>query len=271
MKDILFTLPGFGPVKAWGTFLYLGFCLSMWVGARRMKQGGITGRHMLYIGTIALVGGILGGKILYAVQYRSAGPGGFAGQGMVSFGGWALGIGGVLLYLKLRGLPVLRVSDMLAPSLAVGEAVGRIGCFLNGCCYGDICTMPWGASFPQETGSVAVPFNQFFDGLDLASQTGHQIIATYPYPALHPTQLYSTLAAAIIFLALLWWSKRKRFDGEVALAFGLLYSASRFIIELWRNDTPALQTGLSMGQTFSALLFACCLGVLVYFHCRSKP
>ncbi|MBN4055100.1 prolipoprotein diacylglyceryl transferase, partial [Acidimicrobium ferrooxidans] len=157
MSPVLFDLPGLGPVRAWGTLLYLGICLAMWVGSRRMRAAGYTGNHMLYIGTIALVGGILGGKLLYILQYGLAGSTQLTGQGMVSFGGWALASAGVLSYLWLRGLPVAAVADTLAPSLAVGEAVGRVGCFLNGCCYGDLCKLPWGVKFPTLKGEIAVP------------------------------------------------------------------------------------------------------------------
>jgi phosphatidylglycerol:prolipoprotein diacylglycerol transferase len=143
-------------------------------------------------------------------------------------------------------------ADVLAPGLAVGQAVGRLGCFAAGCCFGRPTTVPWAVTFrdPYATRAVGTP-------LDVA---------------LHPTQLYESAAALLLFLLLLWLSKRKRFHGQIALVYLFVYAAARFVIEFYRGD-PSRGTvlgGWVSTSQFVALLIALTVAVLYPYLSRRR-
>jgi phosphatidylglycerol:prolipoprotein diacylglycerol transferase len=148
--------------------------------------------------------------------------------------------------------------DIVAPSVPLGVAFARFGCFLNGCCFGRRCD----ASFPLAVrfgeGSHALHRHQEFFGL---SKEAH---LSFP---VHPTQLYSSLTAFTVFVvvSLYYYATRKRrIDGEVFLLFALLYPIGRFIMESFREDTdPVFGTGLTISQNLSILILAAAIPLFV--------
>jgi phosphatidylglycerol:prolipoprotein diacylglycerol transferase len=162
-------------------------------------------------------------------------------EGNMSFyGGFILAGVVFVVYVKMRRLEILRIGDLFAPGSAIFLAVYRIGCFLHGCCWGKPTNLPWALTFPTQQGPR------------------------------HPTQLYSSLNALILFSILWSLRKRKRFQGEVCVIFLLYYSLSRFIIEIFREDPMAFLSIpgplLSESQIISIPLFISSLVVYLYLR-----
>ncbi len=116
----------------------------------------------------------------------------------------------VIIYARVKQLPLWKLADLLAPSLALGHAFGRLGCFAQGCCYGHACDLPWAVRFP----------------------VGHP---THPV-TLHPTQLYEAVGNLLIFAGLSLWYRRKQFDGQIWWWYVLVYGSLRLVIESMRGD-----------------------------------
>ena len=138
------------------------------------------------------------------------------------------------------------MADICAPSVAIGQVIGRWGCYFAGCCYGVPTDLPWGITFMDER-SLA-PLNI----------------------ALHPTQIYLSLNALLIFSVLIWFRKRKSFDGQLFWLYGTLYSVGRFIIEFFRGDERgfAVENILSTSQFIG--LFALAISVFMLFKLKPK-
>jgi phosphatidylglycerol:prolipoprotein diacylglycerol transferase len=138
------------------------------------------------------------------------------------------------------------VTDIFAPSIAIGHAFGRIGCFLAGCCYGEPCTLPWAVTFT--------------DSRTLAP----------PGVPLHPTQLYSAIGLLLLFAFLLFLRKKKTFQGELFWTYLLCYSIGRFFLEFLRGDDRGSVLGglLSTTQAISILLAG--ISVAMFLYLRGK-
>ena len=117
-----------------------------------------------------------------------------------------------MIYMKKTGMPIWQTADIMSPGLALGQAIGRIGCFFAGCCYGKICDMPWAITFnhPDSLAPQGLP--------------------------LHPTQLYSVLSDFSIFVVLWLFRKKVRFHGQLFWLYVLLYGITRPIIEIYRGE-----------------------------------
>src|SRR5262245_41777352 len=147
--------------------------------------------------------------------------------GLAYYGGFLAAAPAGLWYAARKRLGVLRGADLTSPCIALGLFFGRIGCFLNGCCYGKECELPWAVKFPGHAGR------------------------------LHPTQLYEAAAALVISTVLYYVVRpRKRIDGQVFGAFLVLYGVARFLIELVRADDRGILLGLSTSQWISIPLVA---------------
>jgi phosphatidylglycerol:prolipoprotein diacylglycerol transferase len=136
---------------------------------------------------------------------------------MTFYGGAILAFVAGLVYVKLKGLKVWAVADIIAPSLALGLFLARLGCFLNGCCFGEPSSLPWSVVFPS--GSYA-----------------EQIFGAGVH--VHPTQVYSSLAGLGMFFLLLWMERWWRFDGALFWRFVILYSLWRIYIDILRYCEP---------------------------------
>ncbi len=254
MRPILFDLPlPFGlhfPFGAYGTMLVVGMLAAAWVSGRHGRSLGLTRLDAFDLGLWLLAAGIVGAHLLHAVvSWRTYFAGGFEGWiaslrrgGLAYYGGLAAAIPVLWFWGRRRGVPFLDLLDFVAPLGALGLAVTRIGCFLNGCCYGVPSRLPWAVSFPA--GSLP--------------QRG-QVAAGLVAPAaaslpVHPVQLYEFAAGLVLFG--LFWARfpRRRFAGEVVAAFGLLYGIWRFLAEFLRADAPGWRpetSGLTVYQELS--------------------
>ena len=135
----------------------------------------------------------------------------------VFYGGFVLATVAALWYIRRHRLPLGRVCDLAAPALALGQAIGRLGCFAAGCCYGKACELPWAVTF---TNARAFELTGVPLGLPV-----------------HPTQLYHALAAFVILGLTMLVMKRRRYDGQVFWVYVLAYAVLRFVVELFRGDS----------------------------------
>jgi phosphatidylglycerol:prolipoprotein diacylglycerol transferase len=198
-----------------------------------------------------MVSALLGARLFYIIveyKYFSAAPleiFKFWKGGLVFYGGLIVAVLVSLWYLKRHQMPVWRVADVLAPSIALGQGIGRWGCFFAGCCYGVKTDVSWAVTFadPRSLAPQGIP--------------------------LHPTQIYLSLNALFIFAFLLWLTKRKKFDGQIFWAYGILYSIGRFVIEYFRGDDRgfAVEQFLSTSQFVGIFV----LGISVFmFYCLHR-
>jgi len=177
----------------------------------------------------------------------------------VLYGGVLTAIAAYLIFCRRRRLNTLLMSDILIPSIFIGLAFGRLGCFLNGCCYGDRCTLPWSVTFP--TGSVpdaALVHRGFVGAAELINFS------------LHPTQIYSALNAAVLLLLTASYFKYRHKDGAVLTLALLVYPVTRFVIEYLRGDELSkFNTSLTISQWVSIGLFS--MGIAFLWWLTSRP
>jgi phosphatidylglycerol:prolipoprotein diacylglycerol transferase len=210
-----------------------------------------------------LVAGLVGARLFFVVEYWRS----FKSfwdvfriweGGIVLYGSVLGGAVGFFLFRKRHPFPLRPMVDVIAPSLALGIAIGRIGCFLNGCCYGDLCNLPWAVRFPQGSS----PWRDQY----LAGLIDRDSLRSLP---IHPTQLYSTFDGLLIAVLLTCYYPLRKRDGEVMALLATTYPVTRFLIEQLRNDESGFVAGLTVSQAFSVLFF---LGGLAYWvHLRRLP
>lgn len=181
--------------------------------------------------------------------------------GLTWYGGLIFGLGTAWIWSRVHNWSFLRYLDTAAPAIAIGHFFGRIGCFLSGCCYGQVCEAPWGVQFPA--GSSAYSEHAETHRTQLIEQ--HQHSGIWESLPVHPAQLYE---AGLLFgiFALLWFGlrKRKRFDGEVMGWFLVLYGLARFMVEFWRADPRGAALGISTSQWISLILVPVGMALLVW-------
>ena len=157
MHPILFHLGSF-PVHSYGVMMALAFVFGLWTATRARRREKISGETIADVTLWIMIGGILGARTVYVATYWNDE---FAGQpiseifmirhgGLVFYGGLIGAIIAGAIYLRWKKLPLWKIADVLAPSIALGSVFGRIGCLLNGCCYGRACDLPWAISFPAD-------------------------------------------------------------------------------------------------------------------------
>jgi phosphatidylglycerol:prolipoprotein diacylglycerol transferase len=250
VRQVLFTIPVFGGLKVfgYGTMLVLAFIFSTWLAWWRAKRERLDPEVIVDIAFWLFLFGMIGARLFYCVEYW--------GQeiksvwdalqywkgGVVYYGGIVGGTIAFFVYRHFKPFPLRPFLDVMAPSIAVGTLFGRLGCFLNGCCYGDVCQFPWAMSFPK----YSPPWGQQVH-LGLISQAAAQSLPV------HPTQLYSAFDALVLLLLMSAFYPLRRRDGEVMGILMLAYPVTRFLIEYLRNDEPAYFAGMTIAQNISFL------------------
>lgn len=252
MRQILFEVPGLGlKIFGYGLMLFFAFLGSMHLAARRARREGLDPEIVYDLALWVFVGGLVGARAFYVFQYWGDRVQNFWDifeiwkGGIVLYGSIMGGTLTFFLYRAIRPFPLRPMLDVIAPSLALGIAIGRIGCFLNGCCYGDTCDLPWAVTFPR----LSPPWE---------AEVARNLIppgAPRSLP-LHPTQLYSTIDGLILVGLLAAYYPLRRRDGAVMGLLMLTYPVTRFLIEHLRNDEGVYFAGLTISQTISVGLFA---------------
>jgi len=202
-------------------------------------------RAMLLLGLAAFAGARLHFVLTHWADFadRPLAALQFWSGGLHAGGGIILLAAATPLVLSWLGMPLGRFTDGLAPTVGVGIAIARLGCFLHGCCFGTLCSWPWCLTFPRDT-----YIYQYHIDLGLLPPGAER---TLP---IHPLQLYFAAAGLLITAIALWVHRRKRYDGEVALVGLVLFSASTAVLEFLRADAkPRLYWGSLPELTWIAL------------------
>ena len=252
MRQILFVVPGLGvKIFGYGLMLFFAFIGSMNIAASRARREKLNPDIVYDMALYVFVGGLIGARGFYVLEYWGDRVTSFWEifeiwkGGIVLYGSLIGAAAGFLVYRRFRWFPVLPMLDAIAPAMAFGVAIGRVGCFLNGCCYGDACSLPWAVSFPKQSPAWISEVTRNLIAPD----------ATLSLP-LHPTQLYSTMDGLILFLLLSAYFPIRKRDGEVIGLLLLTYPITRFLIEQLRNDEGVFAAGMTVSQLISVGLFA---------------
>lgn len=242
MKNDLFSI---GPltVHSYGLMIALGILVCVFMGMYRARKYGYKDEAVLDIAIFGILSGFVGAKLLYVlVEFDSflKNPMDVLGsEGFVVYGGIIVGALVGILYCRIKKLPCWEYFDLLAPSIAVAQGFGRIGCFLAGCCYGRPTDAFWGVTFPE--GSFA--------------PAGVPLI---------PTQLISSAGDFIITGILLVYSKHNKKAGNVGILYMLLYGFGRFLVECLRSDDRGTVGLLSTSQFISIGIIL--LAIILFFR-----
>ena len=224
---------------------------------RRLQQRGLDPERLMGLGFAVLVGAVVGAKLLLFVvdiDYFMADPANLwmlVRSAGVFYGGFLLAVGMAFWYMHCHAMPVWATRDAFAPGIAVGQAVGRLGCLLAGCCYGRPTDLPWGITFTN-------PF--------AAANAGTPLHAS-----LHPTQLYES-AATLGTLGILLFVEccGRSFAGRTFLIYLLAYSTARFVIEIFRDDPRGTVFDVvSTSQFISVLLVPASILVFIVLAFRA--
>jgi phosphatidylglycerol:prolipoprotein diacylglycerol transferase len=231
----------------YGILVVSGFIAGLWLAERRSGRDRIAPEVVADLGLWLMAGGIIGARVWFVVAYWREE---FAGYpwwetvaiyrgGLVFYGGLIGASLVTVFYARAKAVPLWKLADVLAPSIALGQACGRVGCFLYGCCYGSVCFLPWAVHYP-----------------DLPPQA--------PGTGLHPTQLYEAGLDLMLYGALAWQYRHKQFSGHTFAAYLIAYGALRFAVEFLRGDYPVRYLGgwATPGQVGSIIAVA--TGVLIW-------
>ncbi len=251
MDSVAFSIGGFA-IHWYGILAAAGFGVGLWTASRRaVRYSSLPPATVADLGPWLIVGGLVGARLWFVVSYWEQD---FAGEslwqifnvrggGLVFYGGLVgAGLAGAL-FARLRRLPLWELGDVLAPSVALGHAFGRLGCLANGCCYGSPTALPWAVALPASASGVGM--------------------------RVHPTQVYEALLLVGLSLFLAWHYRRRRFVGHTFSVYLLAYAVVRFAVEFLRGDYgTSTVMGLKPGQAFSLVILAA--GVSLFVTQRTK-
>jgi phosphatidylglycerol:prolipoprotein diacylglycerol transferase len=223
---------GFLHVRSYGLMLSAAFLAGTWLAMREARRRRLDEDRLVSVMLVALVAGVLGARFLYVLEHVDE----FRREwmsvvalwqgGLTLYGGVVAGTVAGLVAARRLGLPRWEVADALAPSFALGTAFGRVGCFLNGCCYGRPTTLPWGVRFPEDS----------FAGLEFGNA------------AVHPSQLYAAGAGLALFVLLWVLRTRMRTPGHLFWLFLMLFAVARVPLDMTRAYEPAAELLRVAGQ-----------------------
>jgi phosphatidylglycerol---prolipoprotein diacylglyceryl transferase len=256
-------------LRTYGLMLAMGFLAGILLAAYRARKAGEDPEHIYNISIWLVLSSLVGSRLYYVITHYSefragehysllgrilvemrnmfwpvSADGQIGLSGLIYYGGLICATIAAVLYLRFHRLNLPKFLDILAPSIALGEVFTRIGCFLNGCCFGHQTSCPFGVVFPPE--SVAGSYN--------------------PGVPIHPTQLYSSFGALVVMGLIIYLERFKRFNGYSAILFFMLYSVARFIEDFFRFYEDGMQShGLSQNQLISICIFTVTVVLMVFF------
>jgi phosphatidylglycerol:prolipoprotein diacylglycerol transferase len=248
-----------GPVTihTYGLLLALAFIAGIWITSRNAKKVGVSPDSIWNMGLVVIFSALVGAKILlllsdyqyYSRNFREIFSLSTLRSTGVYYGGLLLALGSAAWYLMKKRLPAWTIADLAAPGIALGQAIGRLGCLTAGCCYGKPTSLPWGITFRSQYAyeNVGVPLNI----------------------PLHPTQIYESVGSFFLFLFLTRRLSRKHITGQIMLEYLSLYAVLRFVIEFYRNDDRGFVLhGLLSTSQFIAILTFLGSAIVYYFRIR---
>jgi phosphatidylglycerol:prolipoprotein diacylglycerol transferase len=254
MHPILFEVGGW-PVYSYGVLLAAAYLAGLQLAVVRARRRGLDGARIMDFGIYLIIAALVGAKLMLLVvdfDYFRRQPReilSIVRAGGVFFGGLIAAFLVGLWLVRRYKLPVWTTADLIAPGIALGHIVGRLGCLLAGCCYGKPTDLPWGITFtdPTAAANVGTPLNV----------------------ALHPTQLYDAGAELVILAVLLFSERRGRpFPGRTFWLYMVLYGVARFIVEFFRGDERGMLMGFSTSQVVSLCIVP--IGLVMLLRLRKQ-
>ncbi len=239
---------------SYGLLVAVAFLVALLIASRLARRSGLDPDRVTNLGVAVAIAGIVGAKVLLLASdfsYYSRNPGQIFSlatlqAGGVFFGGLLAALATAVWYMRRWTLPALRTADVFAPALALGHAIGRLGCFLAGCCWGRPASVPWAVTFTRPL--------------------AHELVGVPLGVSVHPTQLYEAAAELIVF-AVLWARFRRPHPGGAIIGMYLaLYSAFRFVIEFFRDRAELAYPfggAVSLTQWTAVALAACGIALLL--------
>jgi phosphatidylglycerol:prolipoprotein diacylglycerol transferase len=264
MYPTLFEIPKIGnfgpfPVHSFGVVMVIAFATALWMVRIRAPKFGIDAQKITDASFWALVAGVLGARIVFILQdlphYAKHLDEVFTlqFQGLTSFGGLIFAVAALGIWARREGIPVQRMFDLCAPAYGVGYILGRVGCLLNGCCYGGVCPSDF---------LLATQFN--------GRPEFH-----------HPAQMYDAVMNAVALGGFFLLEKRGLRLGQAAAFYLAAHGLARFIYEFWRAGTPAeVNSGLASSTTIGTLpiteaqvmaMVLVVFGAIWFFLARRNP
>ncbi len=252
MDPIAFHI-GFLTIRWYGVMAALGFITGVLVAVKNRKFAGMTSDQVYNMMLVAMLGGVGGARLFYVVQNWEEFRGRFweifriDHGGLVFYGGFICAMVALTVYCRRQKLSLMKVLSLLGPSLALGHMFGRIGCFLNGCCFGYPTQAPWGYVYPEGTDPDRC----------------------YHLTALHPVQLYEAAGNLIIFCVLQYLLPKSR-GGQIAGLYMVLYGTMRMVDEFFRGDYENHYLGLTPAQLLCFLVIPLGIAVIIWSGRRNK-
>jgi phosphatidylglycerol:prolipoprotein diacylglycerol transferase len=256
MHPILFSI-GDWPVYSYGVLLALAYLAGLQMAVVRARRQGIDATKIMDFGIYLIIAALVGAKLMLVVvdfDYFRSRPAellSLVRAGGVFYGGLLTALGVGLWLVRRYKLRAWTTADLIAPGVALGHVVGRLGCLAAGCCYGRPTDVPWAITFtnPLAAANVGTPLGV----------------------PLHPTQLYDAGAELVILIGLLVTERMGRtFAGRTFWLYMLLYAISRFVIEIYRGDERGMMLGLPTSQFVSLLLVPVALVMLWRLGSRAR-
>jgi phosphatidylglycerol:prolipoprotein diacylglycerol transferase len=244
-----FTLPTYGLLIA------VAFVVALWVAMRLGTRAGLDKEKLMNLGIYCALVGLLGAKILmilFDLQFFLDHPGEILSLSTLQAagvfqGGLVLAVVFAYLYARHFQLPWLTTADVFAPAIAIGHAIGRLGCLAAGCCWGVVCDRPWAITFRNPQATTGVPL----------------------YQPLHPTQLYEFACEAATFAFLYWRFGKPHRPGAILGMYLVISSILRFGVEFFRYHEQALPFGLPLSLTQWISLGLMLLGISILYAARA--
>ena len=233
---IAFTLFGVD-VRWYGILIAIGFTVAILIACRRAPEYGLKSDDILDFAIFMMPASIIGARLYYVIfswSYYADDPASvfdIRSGGLAIHGGIIAGVITALIFTKVKKISMIDMCDLIFPEVALGQAIGRWGNFFNSEAHGGPTDLPWAIEVDGEM--------------------------------VHPTFLYESIWCLLIFLFLLWFSKRSTFRGQAACLYGMLYSLERFLVEGLRTDSLMIG-GLKQAQVISAVIFAFSFAAYIY-------
>lgn len=250
----VFQLGGF-TLHTYGLLVVLGYGTGLWLATRQARRTGLDPNRILDLGIFMALAAVLGSKAMMLLEdwkYYSANPGSIFSLATlqaagVFYGGFLGALLAAAWYIRRHRMPFLQTADAFVPGLLLGHAIGRMGCFAAGCCWGRPTGVPWAITFTD-------PY-------------AHDLVGVPLGIPLHPAQLYE-VAALLVLFAIVWSIARHRpFPGQLLSLYLILYGVARFGLEFARDRSGSqMPFGLlSLSQLIAVLMAPA--GVWLWFKC----
>lgn len=250
-----------GPVQlpTYGVLVATAFLVALWITGKLAAKAGANKDRIVDLGVACAVAGIIGAKlnmILVDLPEYMADPGrifslSFLQAAGIFYGGFILALIAAWWFMRRYKLPVLATADLFAPGVAIGHAIGRLGCFAAGCCWGNACDRSWAVTFHDAR--------------------AHELTGVPLGVPLHPTQIYESAAEVAIFFWLYSRIGKPHRAGAIIAQYLILYGLTRFVVDFFRNQEQGNFLGGPFTNAQSISLALMLFTAAMYFRLRNRP